>query len=186
MTSTTLNITLNGRARSAVVPDDTEPLLFALRGRLDQLGPKFGCGVSQCGSCTVLVNGAEIRSCVVQVKAIAQGAEVSTLDGLAQRAERSGNLRPGAAPAVAGLHPLQQAFITEQAGQCAFCMNGMIMGSLAWMNRRLAAGNRAIPTEAEIRQFLSGKGDSVNVYLCRCGAHGRIVRAIQRAAGEMV
>jgi aerobic-type carbon monoxide dehydrogenase small subunit (CoxS/CutS family) len=186
VTSTTLNISLNGQPRSAAVADDTEPLLYALRNRLDQVGPKFGCGVSQCGACTVLVNGTEIRSCVVQVKAIAQGAEVSTLDGLAPAAARARGLRAGTPAAATAMHPMQRAFITEQAGQCAFCMNGMIMGALAWMNRRLAAGNHAVPTEAEVQQFLSGKGDSVNVYLCRCGAHGRIVRAIQRAAGEMV
>jgi nicotinate dehydrogenase subunit A len=186
MPGATLNISLNGQPRSVSVADSAEPLLYALRNRLDQVGPKFGCGVSQCGSCTVLVNGAEIRSCVVPVVAIAQGAEVSTLDGLAPGAARTQGLRSGTPAAAAVLHPMQRAFVAEQAGQCSFCMNGMIMGSIAWMNRRLAAGNHAVPSESEIRQFLSGKGDSVNVYLCRCGAHGRIVRAIQVAAGEMV
>jgi nicotinate dehydrogenase subunit A len=173
-TATTLTIMLNGRRRSAVVADNAEPLLYTLHNRLGQQGPKFGCGVSQCGACTVLVNGAEIRSCVVPVSAIATGATVTTMDGLTSDTER-----------LKQTHPLPQAFIAEQAGQCAFCMNGMVMGALAWMNRRIAAGNRAVPTDSEVKLFLSGKGDSANVYLCRCGAHGRIVRAIQRAAVEM-
>jgi aerobic-type carbon monoxide dehydrogenase small subunit (CoxS/CutS family) len=119
----------------------------------------------------VLVNGAIVRSCVVQLQNVADGAQVTTLDGLGT----------AAAP-----HPLQRAFIQEQAGQCAFCINGMIVGALGWLQGRFAAGNRAVPSEDEIKQFLSGKlPGSTFVYLCRCGTHLRIVRAIQRAAKEM-
>jgi nicotinate dehydrogenase subunit A len=170
-TSRTMNLVVNGQAQTVSVPDNTEPLLFVLRNQLGQQGPKFGCGVAQCGACTVLVNGAIVRSCVVQLQNVADGAQVTTLDGLGT----------AAAP-----HPLQRAFIQEQAGQCAFCINGMIVGALGWLQGRFAAGNRAVPSEDEIKQFLSGKlPGSTFVYLCRCGTHLRIVRAIQRAAKEM-
>jgi nicotinate dehydrogenase subunit A len=170
-TPRTLNVTVNGQARTVSVPDHTEPLLFVLRNQLDQRGPKFGCGVAQCGACTVLVNGAIVRSCVTQVQAIADGAQVVTLDGLGT----------GDDP-----HPLQRAFIQEQAGQCAFCLNGMIIGALGWLQGRFAAGNRSVPSDDEIKQFLSGKlPGSTFVYLCRCGTHLRIIRAIRRAAKEM-
>lgn len=178
-TAATINISLNGKRRSVTVPDNTEPLLYTLRNRCDQQGPKFACGVSQCGACTVLVAGVETRSCVVPVSAIAQGAEITTLDGLARGERRGGD------DDEVRLHPLQKAFIAEQAAQCAFCMNGMVMGALAWLNRRFAAGKKAVPTADEVRLFLSGKADSTNVYICRCGAHARVVRAIQRAAKEM-
>jgi aerobic-type carbon monoxide dehydrogenase small subunit (CoxS/CutS family) len=174
MPARTFNLSVNGQARTVSVADDTEPLLFVLRNQLDQRGPKFGCGISQCGACTVLVNGTITRSCVALARTIPDGAQVTTLDGLGT----------AAAP-----HPLQRAFIEEQAGQCAFCVNGMIVGALGWLQGRFAAGNRAVPTEDEIKQFLSGKLSTTAplsfVYLCRCGTHPRIVRAIQRAAKEM-
>ena len=169
-----LNLSVNGQARSVSVPDDTEPLLFVLRNQLGQLGPKFGCGIAQCGACTVLVNGTITRSCTTMVRAVADGAQVATLDGLGTAAEP---------------HPLQRAFIDQQAGQCAFCLNGMIMGALGWLQGRFAAGNRAVPSDDEVKQFLSGKLGTTAplsfVYLCRCGAHLRIIRAIQQAAKEM-
>jgi nicotinate dehydrogenase subunit A len=178
-TATTLNIVLNGTAVTAAVADATEPLLFVLRNQLDQLGPKFGCGIAQCGACTVLVNGNVVRSCVTQVATIAAGSEVSTLDGLSKLPPR----RPGPNGV---LHPLQSAFIGEQAAQCGFCMNGLIMGSLAWLNKRFASGNRGVPSDDEIKQYLSGKSaDSALNYLCRCGAHLRVIRAVQKAAEEM-
>ncbi len=176
MASTTLNIVLNGTPRAVPVPDSTEPLLFVLRNQLDQQGPKFGCGIAQCGSCTVLVDGLPVRSCVTPCSAIAPGAAVGTLDGLARQNGKS-------APK---LHPLQTAFIEEQAAQCGFCMNGIVMGAMAWLDKRIAAGNKAVPGDDEIKLFLSGKAaGSAAVYLCRCGAHNRVVRAIQRAAKEM-
>ncbi len=177
MPSTTLNIVLNGAPASAAVPDAAEPLLYVLRNQLDQAGPKFGCGIAQCGACTVLVNGSAVRACVTPCSTVASGAAVTTLDGLAKNADKPNEK----------LHPLQAAFIAEQAAQCAFCMNGMILGAKAWLDGRIAGGNRAVPADDEVRQFLSGKSPGAPlVYLCRCGAHNRIVRAIRRAAQEMV
>jgi nicotinate dehydrogenase subunit A len=171
---TPLNISLllNGDPVTVSIPDDTEPLLYVLRSRLKQLGPKFGCGVAQCGACTVLVNGAVRRSCVVAMNTLASGAAVTTLDGLA--------------PSPNNLHPLQQAFLDHQAGQCSFCINGIIIGAYQWLQARAATGNRAVPTDDEVKNFLSGIGQTPPfVYLCRCGAHLRMIRAIQQAAQEM-
>ncbi len=176
MAATTVNIVLNGLPASAIVLNPAEPLLYVLRNQLDQCGPKFGCGIAQCGSCTVLINGGIVRSCVTPCSAVASGAEVTTLDGLTKNVGKPNEK----------LHPLQTAFIAEQAAQCAFCMNGMIMGAKGWIDKRIANGNKAVPTEDEIKRFLSGKSaESTLVYICRCGAHTRIVRAIQRAAQEM-
>ena len=153
----------------------SEQLLYWLRERHGQRGPKFGCGVSQCGACTVLIDGEPVRSCTRQLHTVADGADVRTLDGLA-----SG--RP---------HPLQRAFVNHQAAQCAFCINGMVMGSLGWLESRISRGDRAVPSDAEVREFLSGETAATpnaepENYLCRCGAHNRIVAAIRQAAGEMV
>jgi aerobic-type carbon monoxide dehydrogenase small subunit (CoxS/CutS family) len=180
----TRSIRLNGEKVTAeygdspaqgTAPEASEQLLFWLRERHGQRGPKFGCGVSQCGACTVLIDGEPVRSCVRQLHTVPEGADVRTLDGLA-----SG--RP---------HPLQEAFVEHQAAQCAFCVNGMVMGSLGWLESRIARGDRAVPTDAEVREFLSGAAPATpdvepENYLCRCGAHNRIVAAIREAAGEMV
>jgi nicotinate dehydrogenase subunit A len=164
-------LTLNGVSVAVSTPDDTEPLLFVLRNQLDQHGPKFGCGVAQCGACTVLVNGVITRSCVTQLKNVADGAQITTLDGIGTQDDP---------------HPLQRAFIDQQAGQCAYCINGMVMGALGWLQERFASGNRAVPSDGEVRLFLSGQSDSSTfVYICRCGSHLRIIRAIQQAAKEM-
>ncbi|WP_081686101.1 (2Fe-2S)-binding protein [Candidatus Solirubrobacter pratensis] len=177
-------VRLNGKKVSAEYGDvpaqggaaeASEPLLYWLRERHGERGPRFGCGVTQCGACTVLVDGTPVRSCTRQVHTVADGAEVRTLDGLA-----SG--KP---------HPLQAAFVDQQAAQCAFCINGMVMGSLGWLESRFAAGDRRVPSDAEVRDFLSGEtaakpGDQPLNYLCRCGAHNRIVAAIRQAAEEMV
>ena len=125
---TSLNIVLNGVAKSVPVADGSEPLLFVLRNKLDQVGPKIGCGAEQCGVCTVLVNGRAVRSCSAEVQSIPGGADVRTLDGLADKGHGQG--RPKR------LHALQRAFIDEQAAQCAFCSNGMIMSALAWLEAR--------------------------------------------------
>lgn len=149
----------------------SEDLLYWLRERFGQHGPRFGCGVAQCGACTVLLDGVPTRSCVRQVHTVSALADIRTLDGLAADEP----------------HPLQQAFVREQAGQCAFCVNGMVMGSLGWLESRIAAGNRAVPSTDEIKDFLSGASTvSTQNYLCRCGAHARIVAAIQQAAEVMV
>ena len=145
---TSLNIVLNGVPKSVPVADGSEPLLFVLRNKLDQVGPKVGCGAEQCGVCTVLVNGAAVRSCCAEVKSIPGGADVRTLDGLAEN--KHGKPKR--------LHALQRAFIEEQAAQCAFCSNGMIMSALAWLNGRAARGERDVPSDDEVKRFLSGKG----------------------------
>lgn len=176
MAATTFNIVLNGLPASATVQNAAEPLLYVLRNQLDQCGPKFACGIAQCGACTVLVNGGVVRACVTPCSAIASGAEVTTLDGLAKNVGKPNEK----------LHPLQTAFIAEQAAQCAFCMNGMVMGAKSWLDKRIANGIKAVPTDDEIKLFLSGKSaESAFVYICRCGAHNRIIRAIQLAAQEM-
>jgi nicotinate dehydrogenase subunit A len=148
-----IQITVNGQSQMVSAVADT-PLLYVLRNDLGLAGPKFGCGLSQCGACTVHVNGRPIRSCVFPLSRVGN-QPVVTLEGLGT---------PDAP------HPLQQAFIDEQAGECAFCINGMIMVSAA-----LLAQNPS-PSEANIKQALNGN-------LCRCGSHLRIVRAVQRAAG---
>jgi aerobic-type carbon monoxide dehydrogenase small subunit (CoxS/CutS family) len=173
-----LTIRLNGQqvtadyqAIGAGTSQVSEDLLYWLRERFGQHGPRFGCGVAQCGACTVLLNGVPTRSCVLQAHTVPALADVRTLDGLASD----------------GPHPLQQAFVEQQAGQCAFCVNGMVMGSLGWLEGRIAAGNREVPSTDEIKDFLSGASPvSGQNYICRCGTHARIVAAIQRAAEVMV
>lgn len=171
-TPLTRKLKLNGKDRTVTVTDDGEQLLYVLRNRLDQRGPRFGCGVSQCGACTVLVDGQTRRSCVTPLRNVPDGAAVATLDGLG---------------APDHPHPLQRAFVEHQAAQCAYCCNGIIMGAHGWLEQRKASGNTAVPTEEEIRAFLSGEapGSTLN-YLCRCGAHARMIRAIRQAAEELL
>ena len=151
------NITLrvNGSSRSVDVEPDT-PLLYVLRNDLELNGPKFGCGLAQCGACTVLVDGKPVRSCVTPVSAAAKG-RITTIEGLGTEEK---------------LHPLQKAFIEEQACQCGFCGNGMVMSAKALLEKNPK------PSEREIKQALNG-------HLCRCASHNRIVRAVQKAAKEM-
>jgi nicotinate dehydrogenase subunit A len=145
---------VNGATRRANVEPDT-PLLYILRNDLELSGPRFGCGLSQCGACTVLIDGKAVRSCVTPVVSV--GAKsITTLEGLGT------SDRP---------HPLQKAFIEEQAAQCGYCANGMIMAAKSLLDRTPK------PTEAQIRKALAAN-------LCRCGTHNRIVRAVQRAAKE--
>ena len=146
-------ITVNGQQQTVNASPET-PLLYVLRNDLGLNGPKFGCGLSQCGACAVHLDGKPVRSCVTPLSQVGNQA-VTTLEGLGTPSNP---------------HPLQQAFIDEQAGECAFCMNGMIMVSAA-----LLAQNPS-PSEDDIKQALNGN-------LCRCGSHLRIVRAVQRAAG---
>jgi nicotinate dehydrogenase subunit A len=147
-----ISLKVNGTARSVNAEPDT-PLLYVLRNDLELNGAKFGCGLSQCGACTVLVNGAAVRSCVTPISQIDE-REVTTLEGL-------GTLDK--------LHPLQKAFIDEQAAQCGYCINGMIMSAATLLKRNPQ------PKEDEVRESLAGN-------LCRCGTHNRIVRAVMRAA----
>ena len=143
---------VNGRSHEVAAADDA-PLLYALRNDLKLNGPKFGCGMSQCGACTVLVDGQPVRSCVTTTGSVA-GQEITTLEGLGTIEKPS---------------RLQQAFIDEQAAQCGYCANGMIMRAQALLS------THPQPTESEVRLALDGN-------LCRCGVHNRIVRAVMRAS----
>ena len=154
MTQTTIRLTVNGLTREVDVDADTA-LLYVLRNDFALNGPKFGCGLGECGTCTVLIDGVAARACVIPVKGCL-GREIVTLEGLGSRA------RPD---------PVQAAFIAEQAAQCGYCLNGMIMTTKA-----LLAINPH-PTEAEAREAL-------RYNLCRCGAHIEIIRAVMRAAGQ--
>jgi len=149
-----ITIKVNGVSRSVPAEPDT-PLLYVLRNDLSLNGAKFGCGLAQCGACTVLISGRAVRSCVTEVGSIGD-AEITTIEGLGTIEEP---------------HPLQRAFMDEQAAQCGYCINGMIMSA----KELLDAMPR--PTEQDVRQALAGN-------LCRCGTHGRIIRAVLRAAQE--
>jgi nicotinate dehydrogenase subunit A len=147
-----INLKVNGASRSVPAEPDT-PLLYVLRNDLELNGAKFGCGLAQCGACTVLVDGRATRSCVTPISAVGQ-SEVTTIEGLGT---------------IAKPHPLQQAFIDEQAAQCGYCINGMIMAAKELLDRK------SHPGEGEVREALAGN-------LCRCGTHNRIVRAVLRAS----
>ena len=160
-----INIKVNGRTRPVQASADT-PLLYVLINELQLQGPRFGCGLAQCGSCSVLADGVEIRSCVTPVAAVVDKS-LTTFEGLAAwYAEHS---KLAQAPA---LHPLQQAFIEEQAPQCGYCYNGMLI-----KGAELLAQNPR-PTEAQIRTHMNG-------HLCRCGTYPRVMNAIKLAASKM-
>lgn len=157
-----LRIKVNGRDRPVSASPDT-PLLYVLTDELELHGPRFGCGLAQCGSCSALADGVEIRSCVTPVAAVA-GKSITTLEGLpAWYAEQK-----GVSPAPA-LHPLQQAFIDVQALHCGYCYNGMTIKGAELL------ANNPRPTEADIRKTMNG-------HLCRCGTYPRVMKAIQLAA----
>jgi nicotinate dehydrogenase subunit A len=173
-TPLTLDLSVNNQFTTVTVADNTEPLLYVLRNQVGTKGVKFGCGVAQCGACTVIIDGVTKRSCVTPLNTVANGAQVTTLEGLGQPNDPN------------GLHGIQKAFVDNQAGQCAYCVAGIIMGSYNWLLGRRNAGNTAIPADDEVKNFLSGIGQTPPfVYLCRCGTHMRIVRAIQQASQEM-
>ena len=151
----TISLKVNGAQRSVPAEADT-PLLYVLRNDLALNGAKFGCGLAQCGACTVLLDGRAVRSCVTEIGSIGE-AEITTIEGLGT---------------VDKPHPLQQAFIDEQAAQCGYCINGMLMTAKGLLDRN------PHPTETEVRQGLA-------LNLCRCGTHNRIVRAVLRAADAM-
>jgi aerobic-type carbon monoxide dehydrogenase small subunit (CoxS/CutS family) len=164
-----LSIKVNGRTWPVAASPDT-PLLYVLANELALRGPKFGCGLAQCGACSVLADGVEIRSCVTPVAAVV-GKSVTTLEGLAASyAEHKSLSVPPA------LHPLQQAFLDAQAPHCGYCISGMIVKA----SELLAQNPR--PSEAQIRQHMNG-------HLCRCGTYPRVMQAIVLAsrvmAGEM-
>ena len=151
-----ISLTVNGKSRVVDV-DPSTPLLYVLRDDLGLNGPKFGCGLSQCGACTVILDGNTARSCSIPVTA-AKNRNVTTLEGLGS---------------VANPHRLQKAFIEEQAAQCGYCMNGMVLTAKVLLDKNPS------PTEAQIKSAVQNN-------LCRCGSHLRVVRAIQRAAREKV
>jgi nicotinate dehydrogenase subunit A len=147
-----INLKVNGASRSVPAKPDT-PLLYVLRNDFALNGAKFGCGLAQCGACTVLVDGKATRSCVTPISAV-ERSEITTIEGLGS---------------IEKPHALQQAFIEEQAAQCGYCINGMIMSAKELLDRKPR------PSEADVREALAGN-------LCRCGTHNRIVRAVLRSS----
>ena len=147
-----INLKVNGVSSSVAAEPDT-PLLYVLRNDLELNGAKFGCGLAQCGACTVLIDGKATPSCVTPISAVA-ASEITTIEGLGS---------------IANPHPLQTAFIEEQAAQCGYCTNGMIMAAKELLDRTPQ------PSEADVRAALA-------TTLCRCGTHNRIIRAVLRAA----
>jgi nicotinate dehydrogenase subunit A len=150
-----IELEVNGRRYRLHVPADA-PLLGVLRNDLGLNGPKYGCGLGQCGACTVLLDGKSARACVIPVGGVA-GRSVVTLEGLGSRE---------------AMHPVQQAFVDAQAAQCGYCLNGMIMSTVALLS------SQARPTEAQVRDALSHN-------LCRCGTHVEILEAVRLAAERM-
>ena len=149
-----ISLNVNGKSR-VVNSDPTTPLLYVLRDDLGLNGPRFGCGLSQCGACTVIIDGSTMRSCSYPVSS-AKNKQITTLEGLGT---------------VAHPHALQAAFIEEQAAQCGYCMNGMIMTAKVLLDKN------PHPNDEDIKRALDGN-------LCRCGSHLRVIRAVKRAAGE--
>ncbi|HUI81386.1 MAG TPA: (2Fe-2S)-binding protein [Bryobacteraceae bacterium] len=150
-----ISLKVNGRIHRVDV-DPATPLLYVLSDDLDLRGPKFGCGLGQCGACTVIVKGQAIRSCITPVRSV-EGAEITTLEGIGT---------------IEKPHPLQKAFVAEQAAQCGFCVSGVIMTAKAFLDKNPKA------TEPEIQQAMSG-------VLCRCFTNVRMLRAIRQAGEEM-
>ncbi len=151
-----IKLNVNGRSVGVALDDPNIPLLYALRDELRLRGPRFGCGLGQCGACTVLIDGKAVRSCITSVSSVGD-RKIVTLEGLGTPEKP---------------HPIQKAFIDEQAVQCGYCINGMIMEAKAFLDR-----NRN-PSETQIKQALANN-------LCRCGTHLRIVRAVRRAADSI-
>jgi nicotinate dehydrogenase subunit A len=150
-----LTLRVNGESHDVDLGDPDTPLLYVLRDDLRMRGPKFGCGLGQCGACTVIVDGQAIRSCITVATSV-QGQDITTLEGLGSPEKP---------------HPVQAAFIAEAAAQCGYCTNGMIMTSAALLRRN------PHPSEQDVRQELAAT-------LCRCGSHIRVLAAVMRAARE--
>jgi nicotinate dehydrogenase subunit A len=151
----TVTLSVNGREQTVDTDDPQTPLLYALRDNLALHGPKFGCGLGQCGACTVIVDGNAVRSCQTMVSQV-QGRAITTLEGLGTPEK---------------MHPVQAAFVAEQAAQCGYCSNGMMMTAAALLQKTPR------PSETQIREALAGN-------LCRCGTQVRVIKAVQRAAGH--
>ena len=166
-------ILVNGLQREVQAPSDT-PLLYVLRNDLELTGPQFGCGLAQCGSCSVLLNGKEVRSCITPLSAAA-GKEITTLEGLPARWAKQKNLSEADAAKV--LHPVQQAWIAEQTPACGYCQNGMMIKATELLE------SNAAPTVAQIKDAFTKSGTSP--HLCRCGTYTAIIESVQRAATLM-
>ena len=151
----TIDFTLNGDTVRLDVADQTRPLLSVLREDLGLRGTRFGCGLEQCGACMVLIDGAPVQACTREIATVA-GRAVTTIEGLSHD----------------GLHPLQQAFLDEQAGQCGYCLSGILISAAALLARNTT------PSRADVAAAL-------DPHLCRCGVHNRIIRAVQRAGAVM-
>ncbi len=154
--SQTYDFSVNGKPVSVALDNEATPLLYVLRNELGLMGTRFGCGLEQCGCCMVLIDGEPVKSCNREISAL-PGKSVTTVEGLGTREHP---------------HPLQQAFLDEQAGQCGYCLSGILISAKALLEKNNA------PTRQEIALALDGN-------LCRCGSHNRIIRAIQRAAAVM-
>ena len=150
------SLNVNGKRVPITYDDPQMPLLYALRDNLGLHGPRFGCGLGQCGACTVHIDGTAVRSCVTPINTVSDKQKVVTLEGLGSPQKP---------------HPVQKAFIDEQAAQCGYCINGMIMESVAFLARNKK------PSDADIKNALANN-------LCRCGTHARIVRAVKRASAQ--
>lgn len=165
-----LEITVNGERRKVSSSPDT-PLLYVLRDELNVMGPKFGCGLAQCGACSVLLDGMEIRSCITPV-VVAVGKEVTTLEGLPARwAKQNGGASSGRA---AALHPVQEAWIEQQVPQCGYCQSGMMIKATELLE------HNATPSDAEIKAAFTSSGPSA--HLCRCGSYAAILEGVRRAS----
>ena len=165
-------IVVNGAKREVQAPADT-PLLYVLRNDLELSGPQFGCGLAQCGACSVLLNGKEVRSCITPLSAVGE-KEVTTLEGLPVRWAKQRNL--SAEQAAETLHPVQEAWIAEQTPQCGFCQNGMMIKATELLERVPS------PSVAEIKQAFTS---APSPHLCRCGTYTAIIQAVQHAAARM-
>jgi isoquinoline 1-oxidoreductase alpha subunit len=166
-------ITVNGKQREVRSPADT-PLLYVLRNELEVTSPQFGCGLAQCGACSVLLDGKEIRSCVTSLS-MAAGKEVTTVEGLPARWAKQKNLPAAQAEKI--LHPVQAAWIEEQTPLCGFCQNGMMIKATELLEKT------ANPSDAEIKAAFTTSGPSA--HLCRCGSYTAILEAVRHASALM-
>jgi isoquinoline 1-oxidoreductase alpha subunit len=160
---------VNGMKREVQAPTDT-PLLYVLRNDLELSGPQFGCGMAQCGACSVLLNGKEVRSCITTLGSVT-GKEVTTLEGLSARWAKQKGLSEAEA-----IHPVQAAWIEEQTPLCGFCQNGMMIKATELLEKN------ASPTVSEIKEAFTG---GISPHLCRCGSYTAIIQAVQRASATM-
>jgi aerobic-type carbon monoxide dehydrogenase small subunit (CoxS/CutS family) len=167
-------ITVNGVRHEVQAKGDT-PLLYVLRNELELRGPQFGCGLAQCGACSVLIDGKEVRSCITALSDVTPTQEITTLEGLPARWAKQKGLSE--AEARNTLHPVQQAWIEEQTPQCGFCQNGMMIKATELLE------SNATPTLAQIKEAFTTSGVSPN--LCRCGTYTAIIEAVQHASTIM-